>query len=458
LLRYKSLAVGLACAVVAFSAHAAAEPITFQSAIGNPDHFKLSGSVRVRYENLDGQPRAGFDADDEQLAIRSSLFAEYNADGFRLGGELFDSRAYLSKTGSAISSNEVNVAELVQAYVAKDFADPFGHGSKAGVQLGRFTLNLGSRRLVAADDYRNTTNGYTGLRADLRAKDGTNATFIYTLPQVRLPDDVSSVVEHRAQWDRESFDLRLWGGIIARPMTIGSATGELSYFRLQERDSVGRPTRDRDLHTVGGRVIRDPKAGTWDYEVEGFYQFGGIRASLAANASELDVSAWFLHADLGYSVPGTAKLRVSIEYDRASGDGPAGTYGRFDTLFGMRRADLAPAGIYNAIGRANISTVGIRAEIAPSKRIDAFAVYRAMWLADRTDAFSTTGVRDASGAAGNFAGHQVEARVRYWLVPGLLRAEVDGVWLAKGRFLKEAPNAPATGDTHYLATALTATF
>ena len=124
----------------------------------------------------------------------------------------------------------------------------------------------------------------------------------------------------------------------------------------------------------------------------------------------------------------------------------------------MRRADLAPAGIYNAIGRANISTPGLRAEIAPGKRFDAFAVYRPIWLAERTDAFSTTGVRDPSGRSGSFAGHQVEARMRYWLVPGFLRGEVNGVWLAKGRFLKTAPNAPRTGDTRYLATGLTATF
>lgn len=192
--------------------------------------------------------------------------------------------------------------------------------------------------------------------------------------------------------------------------------------------------------------------------MEGFYQFGGIRSSLAANAAQLAVSAWFLHADVGYSFSGAAKLRLSVEYDRASGDGPSGTYGRFDTLFGMRRADLAPAGIYNAIGRANISTVGLRAEVAPTKRLDAFAAYRAMWLADRTDSFSTTSVRDSSGQSGNFAGHQVEGRVRYWFVPRLLRGEINGVWLAKGRFIRDVPNAPQTGDTHYLATALTATF
>ena len=37
-------------------------------------------------------------------------------------------------------------------------------------------MNLVSRRLVAADDYRNTTNGYTGMKADLRLADLTSAS------------------------------------------------------------------------------------------------------------------------------------------------------------------------------------------------------------------------------------------------------------------------------------------
>ncbi len=81
-----------------------------------------------------------------------------------------------------------------------------------------------------------------------------------------------------------------------------------------------------------------------------------------------------------------------------------------------------------------------------------------MWLAEKTDAFATTGVRDATGGAGRFAGHQLEGRVRYWVIPGFLRSEVNALWLAKGRFLKSAPNAPRTGDTGYLSTALIATF
>ncbi len=449
----------LLCALLlALPAAAAAQAPNLHAAIGKPADFRLSGSVRVRHELLDGQPRVDLRAEDEQLAIRTTLFAEYREGPLRVGGELYDSRAYLDRTGSAISANEVNTFELVQAYLGADLGEAFGVGSAAGVQLGRMTLNLGSRRLVAADDYRNTTNGYTGIRADVKGARGTAATFIYVLPQVRLPDDLASIQNEAVRWDRESFDLRLWGGLVARPAMLAGATAEVSYFRLQEDDAPGRPSRNRDLHTLGARLVRDPAAGAWDFEVEGFYQFGRIRDNASPASPRRDVSAWFLHVDAGYTVPGPARLRLSVEYDRASGDAPGGSYGRFDTLFGMRRADLAPAGIYNAIGRANISTPGARAEIAPTARFDAFAVYRAMWLADRTDAFSTTGVRDTTGGSGSFAGHQVEARLRYWLVPTFLRAELNAVWLAKGRFLDTAPNAPRTGDTRYLATAITATF
>lgn len=445
-------------ASLCLSAAAHAEAPTLQAAIGDPDQFKLSGSYRARLELLEGQPRAGFRAEDRQLALRGTLLAEYRKGPIRVVGELYDSRAYLTRPGGTLSANEVNTFELVQAYLAADLKDVLGAGSSTQVQAGRMMLNVGSRRLVAADDYRNTTNSYTGLRADLKSRDGTTATLIYTLPQLRLPDDLPSVRANRTQWDRESFDLRLWGGLVARPRTLLGATAELGYFRLQERDSPGRPTRDRDLHTVNTRLIREPKAGRWDFEVEGIYQFGGIAESTAANAARLPVSAWFLHADLGYTFPGKARLRLSAEYDRASGDGPGRSFGRFDTLFGMRRADLAPSGIYNSIGRANISTPGVRIEAAPGKRLDMFAVYRAMWLADRTDSFSTTGVRDASGQSGSFAGHQVEGRVRYWLVPGFLRGEVNAIWLAKGRFLRTAPNAPQTSNARYLSTVLTVTF
>jgi hypothetical protein len=74
---------------------------------------------------------------------------------------------------------------------------------------------------------------------------------------------------------------------------------------------------------------------------------------------------------------------------------------------------------------------------------------RDLWLADATDTFASTGVRDKTGASGRHAGVQVEARARRWLIPDRLRLEAGAAYLAKGRFLTDAPNAPKTGDTRY---------
>jgi hypothetical protein len=403
----------------------------------------LSATERVRVEAIGGQARAGFNRRDELLNFRTTIGATYEAGPLKLVAELWDSRVYGGNPRSPVSTSEVNAFELVQAYAELKLAK----GAK--LQAGRFLLNLGSRRLVAADDYRNTTNGYTGLKVDIEGKAGLKATVIYTLPQMRLPDDPESVRDHAVRLDRESFDLVLWGGILSKDRAVGSAMAELSYFHLGERDAPGRPTRDRSLDTFGGRVITQPVVGKLDYEVEAFYQTGHVSASLASPAPQLPVSAGFVHADLGYSFAGRWKPHLSAEFDWASGDRAGGHYGRFDTLFGMRRADLAPAGLYNALARTNILTPGVRMEVSPGKRLDMFVAGRLMWLAAREDSFSSTGVRDASGASGRFAGRQVEGRLRYWIIPARLRFEYDGLVLDKGRFLRDAPNAPAKHATFY---------
>ena len=67
-------------------------------------------------------------------------------------------------------------------------------------------------------------------------------------------------------------------------------------------------------------------------------------------------------------------------------------------------------------------------------------------------------MRDPAGAAGRFAGHQIEARVRYWAVPGILRLDTGGAVLLNGRFLKDAANANHYGNPAFGYVELTATF
>jgi hypothetical protein len=99
----------------------------------------------------------------------------------------------------------------------------------------------------------------------------------------------------------------------------------------------------------------------------------------------------------------------------------------------------------------------VRIEIQPSHRTEAMATIHPMWLAARKDAFSSTGVRDAMGRSGSFAGTQVDARLRHELLEWL-RLEADVVVFVKGRFPRKAPNAPAGRFTRYVSLNATAWF
>ncbi len=121
----------------------------------------------------------------------------------------------------------------------------------------------------------------------------------------------------------------------------------------------------------------------------------------------------------------------------------------------MRRADLAPAGICNAIGRANVRD----SRRARRDRARIRALGCGLHLPGDVAGREHRQLLDHRGArpeqrSGSFAGHQLDVRFRFWLVPSLLRAELNAVVLMS-RFLETAPNAPATGDTHYVAAALT---
>lgn len=419
----------------------------------------LSGSTRARYEFLDGQFRPGFDARDDAIALRTVLTADWRHGDWRLLGEVVDSRMYDTDPGSVVTGAEVNALEPVQFYLQREFREPFGAGSSASVQAGRFTLNVGSRRLVASDEYRNTPQGYTGLRTDLRTAGKAQWTLFYVLPQQRRPDDFASLRDNEFKLDHEGSDLQLRGVVAAKAGWLpAGATGEFGYVGLKEKDNAPRATRNRDLHNFSLRAFRDPAAGKADFELEGIYQWGDVAASTAPDAASLDVDAFFIHAEYGLTLARAWKPHLSLEFDYASGDGPGAAYQRFDTLYGMRRGDLAPSGIFGAVARTNIVAVGARAEFTPSPRLDLFGAWRGLWAADRRDSFSSSGVRDAAGTSGRYAGLLFDGRLRYWVVPQKLRAEVNAVWLFRGDLLRDAPNATGHGDTKYISVAGTWTF
>ena len=427
-------------------------------ALGSPEGWTITGSVRARGEGIDGQFRPALNDSDAALMLQTTLFAQYQTGGLRVGGELFDSRSYFQKHRTSVSTTEVNAVELGQAYVAYDFGSALG-GTAAVLTGGRQTLNDGSRRLIARNQYRNTINSFTGVRFDWQDAAKDQIRLFWLLPHTRLPNGADGIRDNDVRWDHEGTDLQFWGG----SATIGRALGgsfEFYAYKLDEHDTRRFATRDRHIWTTGARLYRAPAAKRWDWDAEADYQFGHAHGTTAASDVRVQtVAAYFVHAELGYTLPLAWKPRLAAKYDLASGDGRDPTrYTRFDTLFGARRFDYGPTSLYGPVQRANLNAPAVQLDVQPDKRLDAFVAWRPLWLQNRQDSFAATSVRDARGLSGRFAGNQIEGRVRYWLVPKLLRLDTGAAFLLKGRFLRDAPNAPDTGDTRYGYSALELSF
>ena len=407
------------------------------------DGWRVSGSARARGETLSGQFRPTAEPSDTVLTTRLTLAVERDVGRVTFGGELFDSRAFGQGPRSSVGVGEVNALELVQAYAKVRL----GAGDARTLQLGRFTMDLGSKRFVSRQNFRNTTNAYTGARFETPLADGALTAF-WVMPQVRLPDDRAAIEDNRVAWDRENADLQFAGLFWTRDLGQRRSL-DLYVYGLTESDDADQQTRNRRLATPGVRWRQSPAAGLWDVEVEAAAQVGQVRRSASpADTQDVDVRAGFLHLEAGRTFGHHWSPRLAAQFDYVTGDGGQGDYGRFDTLYGARRFEFGPAGLYGAVSRANLVSPGIRLEVRPNSKLDGFFAMRGLWLEDARDSLGATGVVDSSGDSGRFGGTQIEARVRYKLTPDVT-LETGGARLFKGRALTDAPNAPAPDDTTY---------
>lgn len=421
--------------------------------------FSWSGLHRARYARLWNQHRPGLAGDDQALELRTALRASYELGRITLVGDLQDARAYLTDEQSGVSTAIVNTVELVQGYVAIGKIDD-ERGTR--VQAGQFLLELGSGRLIAAEQYRNVARGFVGIMGESVSPERGKLIGFATLPMTTLPDDRDALLANRRRRDDADTDTTLLGAWWQLPWNGPSLSAEVYLYAFDESDDPGeRQTPDRRLTISGLRIRRESRPTHWDFEIELVRQTGSRRASAAPSDERvLDIDAHFAHVALGYTFAGRGSPRLAVEYERGSGDSDPGDgrWERFDALYGNRRIDLAPTGIYGALGRENIVTWGVRASRALGDRADTFIAFRTLKLAAAADAFASTGVRDSTGRSGRDAGAQVDARYRHWLRPNVLRLEVGATFLSRGDFFRTAPNANRQGDPLYVYSDVTYTF
>lgn len=399
-----------------------------------PSWLDLGLEQQSRVEHVENDFRASATADSTALSMRTLVNVRASHELVFGGVELEDSRTYATAS-TPLNTTHVDPLELLQAYagVRRDGLE---------VRAGRITLDLSTRRVVARNRFRNTINGFTGIDATWTSPGKHTARAFAVVPVTRLPADEDGLASNAVELDEESTDALLWAAYYGSPPLVAGARLELYAIGFHERDGE-LASRDRQLVTLGARWSRKPARGAVDFDVELLPQVGRSRATTAIDdATDLDHRAWSSHAELGVSPAMPWKPRIAVQHDYASGDHVSsdGTMQRFDPLFGARRFDFGPTGIYGPFARSNIQSPGVRASLAPTPWLDGFVSYRLVWLASSTDAWTAAGVRDSSGESGRFLGEHGEISVRWSPLPIDLSLEAGAAYLRRGHFARFAPD------------------
>ncbi|MFP4519191.1 MAG: alginate export family protein [Oceanicaulis sp.] len=406
------------------------------AADGPASPFTFEASTRVRYETLSAPFRAGRTGSDQQLSWRTRASGEYAAGALTFGGEVFDSRAYLVDDGSALSSTMINTLDLLQAYVRVDL-------DAGELQAGRFVMNVGSRRLVGENSFRNFPNSFEGVRGAFTVTEGWRLDAFYTAPVQRKPGDRASLLDNEQAFDEGDWDTRFWAAHLTRDDMAPGVNGEVYLYGLNEDGGD-------DLYTLGARLSGGE--GAADFDIEAMWQTGETGAGR-------DVAAAFVYADAGYTFEGAWSPRLSAQLVYASGDDDPldAEDNRFDPLYGLRRGALGQTGIFGPLDFENIIALGARLE-ARRGPVEAHVLIQDVRLASGTDRWRRSGLRDGTGASGDRIGQVFDTRLSWWVEPDRWRLEAGTSILFKGEFATDAPGAPGGGDPVYSYVMLTRFF
>ncbi len=392
-----------------------------KTALHLPDWTDLGLEQRTRLESYDHPWRAsqaiGNGQTDTQILLRSRVRFGLGGNGpvrFLFEGQ--DSRSFLNgDPGDFRDTTTVDEFDILQLFGSLTLNNVFREGLRTDVHFGRMTMDVGKRRLIGRNAFRNTVNSFDGFHWQI--SQGKTWRFRAFLLEPVVRDDVRLDTQN---------DKSLFWGTYFESHHFPWFQIDAYYLGLNDR-RVANVTNHRTYSTFGGRLYKDPKPRELDYEIESSWQIG--------TSGLIDHFAHFHHLDLGYTFKLPWTPRLVFHYDYASGDRrPDDSQDEgFDTLFGSRRFEYEPTSLWGPFSRTNLNSPGWRLIVTPAPGWILQVKHRVWYLAQSRDFFGSSGLRDPTGNAGTSLGHDVDLQAQ-WALNANLDFDVGYVHWFKGSY------------------------
>jgi hypothetical protein len=402
---------------------------------------------RIRYEHRVNDIRRPELTTDNPYLLRTRAYIGMKQliDPFRFAVEFEDARRVNGQFPE--DDRDFNRTELIQVYGELYFKKAFGTDVRGtnrplSIRAGRMAFEALDRRLIAVNQWRNTTNNALGVRAIL----GQEANDWQLEMMVSQP-----ILRHPDQWD-EPLPNTFFSNVIGHWRKWSNIVTIEPYFMSLRRDDEDVATNQRSVNAPGLRLYGWIKNSGLNYDISGMYQFGEY--------NNQNHRAHAITSEIGYTFLNTSwKPRISAFYGFVSGDkDPSDSENnRFERFFGFAR----PWSSDDYIIMENVETFRTRLEFGPVKGIRFDGGYGFYWLASATDRmYNLLGGknnRDITGNSGDFIGHGFDMRVRFKMLK-FIDTAMGYSHFTKGEFVKareEAAVDMSTGATDFAYVELT---
>lgn len=382
------------------------------------DWLDIGLDHRLRFESRDNDFRRSINTIDRPLLVRTRAYLALREkyDPFRFAVEISDARRFHSEFGR--DTRDYNYQEPIQYYGELYFKNVGAPGKPLAIKAGRQAMEYLDRRLIARNEFRNTTNNFDGIRAIWgKQSDAWQVDALLLQPIIR---DVSGF-DKRDQANTLTGvigDWRAW----SRYVTLQP----LYLLLMQDPDQT--PTRiKRQINTYGLRAYGVLGKSGWDYDTQ------YLRQSGSDNGLKHEALAYV--GEVGYTFNHPWKPRLSTAYNFASGDDVPNDRqsGRFERLYGFAR----PFSQDDYFVFENLKAPKLRAEFSPTKDLQFDTGFNWYYLDSSTDRWVNAGLRDSKGRSGVYIGHEFDARLQ-WRQSQYFQTEVLYAYFKSGEFARKA--------------------
>jgi hypothetical protein len=285
---------------------------------------------------------------------------------------------------------DVDEGDLQQAFV--DVKTTLSDKSDMTFRFGRQELLFGKQRLVSPLRWGSSLRTFDGASIILNGA-GWKATGFWTRP-VPVGKFALNRPDHRTQF----FGVYATRGIA--PLGAGLDVYWLDLDR--DRSSLGAAAGREQRHSVGAHLSGKIAKSSFDYDVEGTYQFGQFGLDT--------IRAHSLASQLGHRwAQRKAKPRLYAGFDYASGNkNENGRTGTFNQLFPLGHAYL---GFMDSVGRQNVVDFSFGSAWQLHRRLTVDITAHNFWRASRFDAMYHAGggvMRAADPSAPSIVGSEAD--------------------------------------------------